>query len=160
MNSFGLKSIGIVHSPFQNLKNMPIQPKGASGVRGTLEIFPEFQAGLKDLELFSHIFLLYHFHRASRTALEVTPFLDSVPRGVYATRSPLRPNHIGLSVVTLLERRENILTIENVDILDGTPLLDIKPYVLQFDGVGNPSSGWITADSEDVAARRSDERFL
>jgi len=160
MKSFELKPIGIVRTPFQDLKNMPIQPGGASGVRGTLEIFSEFQEGLKDVELFSHLFLLYRFHRAVRTSLEVIPFLDSEKRGVYATRSPLRPNHIGLSVVHLLERKENILDIENVDILDGTPLLDIKPYVLQFDGVENPSSGWITANSHEVAAKRSDERFL
>ncbi len=156
-----IEPIGIIHTPFKTLDNMPIQPRGAQGVRGTLEIFPPFEEGLKDVELFSHIYLLYHFHRASRKALKVVPFMDTVERGVFATRSPLRPSFIGLSGVKLVERKGPVLTIENVDILDGTPLLDIKPYVPQFDTMcSDASSGWIDADKEKVAAKRSDRRFI
>ena len=126
---------------------MPIQPTGAKGIQGTVEILPEFQAGLNDLEGFSHIILLYHLHRSEGFKLTVTPFLDDQPRGLFATRAPKRPNSIGLSVVKLVRQEENILHIENVDILDGTPLLDIKPYIPVFEpdeeilvqvGINNP----------------------
>ena len=118
--------IGFVCSPFKHITEMPIQPRGAAGVQGTVEILQEFEEGLKDLEGFSHIILLYHFHRAREPKLVVTPFLDSEQHGIFATRAPTRPNPIGLSVVSLLRREGNILHIGNVDVVDGTPLLDIK----------------------------------
>ncbi|MGW8192644.1 MAG: tRNA (N6-threonylcarbamoyladenosine(37)-N6)-methyltransferase TrmO [Desulforhopalus sp.] len=151
--------IGIIHTPYTQLASMPIQPGGGTDIIGTLEIFEQFVEGLADLEGFSHIYLLYTFHQAKRTALTVIPFMDDIPRGVFATRSPLRPNHIGISIVELLHVEKNIVTIQNVDILDGTPLLDIKPYIAAFDGVGQSRSGWMKGSPADVAAKRSDDRF-
>jgi tRNA-Thr(GGU) m(6)t(6)A37 methyltransferase TsaA len=153
------KPIGIVHSPFSALDGMPIQPAGATGIRGTAEVFPEYQDGLKDLEGFSHIILLYHFHRSTDFELQVVPFLDSELRGVFATRAPKRPNPIGLSVVKLQKIRGNILHIENVDILDGTPLLDVKPYVPEFDEQTSVRTGWLEGARRTVSQRRSDKRF-
>lgn len=154
-----LDPIGLIRSPFSELENMPIQPAGAAEVLGSLEILPDFAEGLADLQGFSHVYLLYHLHRATRTALRVVPFLDTVERGVFATRSPLRPNHIGLSIVELLEVRGCLVRVRGIDILDGTPLLDIKPYIAGFDRVAESASGWMTADTEEVAAKRSDRRF-
>lgn len=151
--------IGTVHSPFQDIKGMPIQPAGASGIRGSIEIEPEFVEGLKDLEGFSHVILLYHFHRARESKLLVTPFMDTQLRGVFATRAPKRPNPIGLSVVKLLSVDGNVLQIENLDILDGTPLLDIKPYVPEFDEHPAERVGWLAQARGMVVKRRSDARF-
>ena len=121
---------------------MPIQPSGAYGVRGTVEVFPEYAAGLKDLNGFSHIILIYHFHEAVESQLIVTPFLDSKPRGVFSTRAPKRPNPVG-----------------NVDILDGTPLLDIKPYVPEFDQHPADRVGWLGQAKGKVHSKKSDDRF-
>ena len=151
--------IGMIHSPFADLEGMPIQPAGASGIRGTVEVFPEFAEGLKDLDGFSHIILLYHFHRVQGANLVVTPFMDSQPHGVFATRAPKRPNPIGLSIVRLLGIEQNILRIENVDILDGTPLLDIKPYVPEFDQPPADRMGWLEQAKGRVQSKRSDGRF-
>jgi tRNA-Thr(GGU) m(6)t(6)A37 methyltransferase TsaA len=151
--------IGTIHSPFQSIENMPIQPAGAAGICGEVELVAEFAAGLRDLEGFSHIILLYHFHRAAEPRLIVTPFLDSEPHGVFATRAPSRPNAIGLSVVKLLSVAGNILQIENVDILDGTPLLDVKPYVPEFDHHQVQRTGWLATATGKVVDRRSDDRF-
>ena len=151
--------IGMVHSPFKELKGMPIQPIGGSGIAGTVEVFPEFAAGLKDLAGFSHVILLYHFHRVREARLVVTPFMDVVPRGVFSTRAPKRPNPIGLSIVKLLRVERNILTIENVDIVDGTPLLDIKPYVPEFDQHPADRVGWLEQARGKVQDKRSDDRF-
>jgi tRNA-Thr(GGU) m(6)t(6)A37 methyltransferase TsaA len=152
-------SIGIVHSPFKDIKGMPIQPSGASGVQGTVELFPEYKAGLKDLSGFSHIILLYHFHKVRESRLIVTPFLDSQLRGIFSTRAPKRPNPIGLSIVKLIKIEGNILYIENVDILDGTPLLDIKPYVPEFDGQSVYRIGWLEKTRSKVHGKTSDDRF-
>jgi tRNA (adenine37-N6)-methyltransferase len=152
--------IGILHTPYKTLKDMPIQPGGALGVRGKLLIKPEFAAGLIDLEGFSHIYLIYHFHKVYEYHLTVKPFLDDETHGLFSTRAPKRPNPIGLSVVRLLSITENILILENVDILDGTPILDIKPYVPAFDQPENVSVGWLTGKAEDVKIKRSDERFV
>lgn len=151
--------IGIIHSPFKTIEGMPIQPAGASGVEGRIEIFPEFEQGLKDLDGFSHIILLYHFHRVEGCSLLVTPFMDNVRRGIFSTRAPKRPNPIGISVVRLVRISGSMLDIENVDILDGTPLLDIKPYVPQFDNHPVSSIGWLENANARVKAARSDERF-
>jgi tRNA (adenine37-N6)-methyltransferase len=153
------RAIGIIHSPFRSIENMPIQPAGAAGIRGEIELFAEFAPGLKDLEGFSHIILLYHFHRAAEPRLVVTPFLDSEAHGVFATRAPSRPNAIGLSVVKLLGLNGNRLQIENVDILDGTPLLDMKPYAPEFDHHEVERTGWLEAARGKVKDKRSDDRF-
>jgi tRNA-Thr(GGU) m(6)t(6)A37 methyltransferase TsaA len=153
------ESIGIIHSPFTDISGMPIQPGGAAGIRGTIEISSEFADGLKDLEGFSHIILLYHFHRVRESKLTVTPFLDSRPRGVFATRAPKRPNPIGLSIVKLLKVEGSILHIENVDILDGTPLLDIKPYIPETDHQVVERIGWLEDKMGKMRKEKSDDRF-
>jgi len=138
---------------------MPIQPSGALGIRGKVVIEPQYTAGLKDLDGFSHIILLYHLHRVQGHTLTVTPFLDKQPRGLFATRAPKRPNPIGLSVVRLLEVKNEILIIEDVDILDGTPLLDIKPYIPDFDHRPGARIGWLEKSRGEVRSHRSDDRF-
>ena len=153
------QKIGLIHSPFKNIREMPIQPVGASGIKGIVEVFPAFTEGLKDVEGFSHIILLYHFHQIKESMLLVTPFLDSQPRGVFATRAPKRPNPIGLSVVKLDGIEGNILHVENVDILDGTPLLDIKPYVPEFDNHPADRVGWLEKAKGRVRSQKSDGRF-
>jgi tRNA-Thr(GGU) m(6)t(6)A37 methyltransferase TsaA len=154
-----LKPIGIIHTPFTKLEGMPIQPKGAVGIRGTIELFDEYHAGLKDLDGFSHIILLYHFHRSHGFKLQVVPFMDSELRGLFATRAPKRPNPIGISVVQLDKIENDVLHIQNVDIIDGTPLLDIKPYVPEFDNPQNIRTGWVGQARKTVSSRKSDDRF-
>jgi tRNA-Thr(GGU) m(6)t(6)A37 methyltransferase TsaA len=151
--------IGTIHTPFEGIEQVPIQPTGADGIGGTVEVLPEFAAGLQDLDGFSHIILLYHFHRVTQVKLTVVPFLDVEPRGVFATRAPSRPNPIGLSIVRLLSIEGNVLQIENVDIVDGTPLLDIKPYVPAFDYNEVERTGWLETAGEAVKEKRSDDRF-
>ena len=153
------RPIGIIHTPFKELQNMPIQPSGAAGIRGTVDLYPEFAEGLKDLDGFSHLILLYRFHESRGYRLTVTPFLDSEPRGLFATRAPKRPNPIGLSIVKLIRIREGSLDVENVDILDGTPLLDIKPYVPEFDHQQDCRTGWLERARGRVKEQRSDKRF-
>ena len=151
--------IGIIHSPFDEIEGMPIQPCAATGVRGTVEIKCEYAGGLKDIDGFSHIILIYHLHLSKGFSLEVVPFLDDHPRGVFATRAPKRPNPIGLSTVKLITVEDNILHIENVDILDNTPLLDIKPYVSQFDVQDQAEMGWYSKAKYNVMDKKSDLRF-
>ncbi len=155
-----LKPIGTIHSPFTNLKGMPIQPTGASGVKGTVEVFEEYADGLLDLDGFSHIILLYQFHRSDGFKLRVVPFMDTVQRGVFATRAPKRPNAIGLSIVQLEKVEGRVLHIEGVDILDGTPVVDIKPYVPDFDYPENVRAGWLDSSPKTVTEKRSDDRFI
>ena len=157
--TISFQPIGIIHTPFEGTENVPIQPAAADGIRGTVEVFAEYAAGLKDLDGFSHIILLYHLHRVTQAKLAVIPFLDDEPRGVFATRAPVRPNPIGLSVVRLLGVERNVLYIENVDIVDGTPLLDIKPYVPEFDRRELVQTGWLAAAKGKVKGKRSDDRF-
>ena len=154
-----LKPIGIIHTPFTKPQGMPIQPKGAAGICGTIELFDEYHAGLKDLDGFSHIILLYHFHRSHGFNLQVVPFMDSELRGLFATRAPKRPNPIGISVVQLDKIENGVLHIQNVDIMDGTPLLDIKPYVPEFDSPQNIRTGWLEQAKKTVSDRKSDDRF-
>ena len=151
--------IGIIRSPFIELEDMPIQPAAAAGVKGTVEVFEDFCAGLKDLDGFSHIILLYHFHHSHSFNLHVVPFMDLEPRGLFATRAPKRPNPIGLSVVQLDKIEDGVLHIQNVDILDGTPLLDIKPYVPEFDAQVEVRTGWLEKARKTVSSRKSDGRF-
>ena len=155
-----VKTIGLIRTPYKNLEDMPIQPKGAAGVTGEIVLDEHYASGLVDLEGFSHIYLIYRFHKAIRTELEVIPFMDSMKRGVFATRSPLRPNHIGLSIVELVSVDGLKITVCNVDMLDKTPLLDIKPYIKEFDHMENTRSGWLKATGEDLRQKRSDNRFI
>jgi tRNA (adenine37-N6)-methyltransferase len=153
------KSIGAIHSPYIDPAGMPIQPTGATGVRGTVEVMEEYAAGLQDLDGFSHIILLYEFHRSGGFDLKVVPFMDSTPRGVFATRAPRRPNPLGISVVRLESVEGAVLHVLDIDVLDGTPLLDIKPYVPAFDPQGEVRMGWLEQHSEAVKGHRSDDRF-
>jgi tRNA-Thr(GGU) m(6)t(6)A37 methyltransferase TsaA len=159
MSSIVFTSIGIIHSPFKELKGMPIQPAAALDVEGWIEIYPDYVEGLKDLDGFSHIYLLYHFHKANQAKLTVTPFLDTVPRGVFSTRAPSRPNPVGLSVVALDRVDHNRIYIRNVDILDGTPLIDVKPYIPEFEQQEELRTGWLEASGEEIRNKLSDDRF-
>ncbi|MFP4079118.1 MAG: tRNA (N6-threonylcarbamoyladenosine(37)-N6)-methyltransferase TrmO [Ectothiorhodospira sp.] len=154
-----MKSIGTIHSPFTELAGMPIQPAGSRGVKGTIAVLEEYRAGLKDLDGFSHAILLYLFHRSQGFSLEVVPFMDSESRGLFATRAPKRPNPIGLSIVRLERIEDGILHILNVDVLDGTPLLDIKPYVPEFDHQTDVRTGWLDRAGKNVHTQKSDDRF-
>ena len=151
--------IGVVHSPFKKLEGMPIQPTGAIGVKGTVTILTDYAQGLKDLAGFSHLILLYHLHKSEGFDLHVVPFMDDTPRGVFATRAPRRPNAIGLSVVKLQRVEGRVLHIEGVDILDQTPILDIKPYVPDFDMHAEVRTGWLAKARKMVSDKRSDKRF-
>lgn len=146
--------IGIIHSEHKIPEKTPIQPVYAKGCRGYAEIYVPFTAGLKDLGGFSHLYLLYHFHRAGAMRLEVRPFLQDESRGIFTTRAPTRPNPIGLSIVRLAGIQDNMLLLEDLDILDGTPLLDIKPYTARFDRIDDCRSGWQDEVSEDMVQRR------
>jgi len=137
-----LRPIGVIHSTFKEPAGTPIQPCFADGTEGTVEVFCEYADGLHDLEGFDRIWLLYRLDRAPAPRLRVVPFLDEVQHGVFATRAPCRPNPIGLSCVRLLRIEHNLLTIGGPDILDGTPLLDIKPYVPEFDAFPQSRAGW------------------
>jgi tRNA (adenine37-N6)-methyltransferase len=136
------KPIGVIRSEHVREQETPIQPVYAKGCKGRAEIFPEFTEGLRDLEGFSHVYLLYHFHRVGAAKLLVKPFLQDVEHGVFATRAPCRPNAIGLSVVELVRREGNVLYLEGIDILDETPLLDLKPYTARFDRIETYRNGW------------------
>ena len=153
------QAIGVIHTPFKDLAGMPIQPQGEASAQGSAEVFPEYAEGLKDLGGFSHVILLYHLHAVHRVDLTVTPFLGSEVRGIFATRAPTRPNPIGLSVVKLEGIDGNLLHLGTVDILDGTPLLDIKPYVPEFDHPEGARAGWLEAVKGKVRQTRSDTRF-
>jgi len=151
--------IGYLFTPFEVPEAMPIQPCSRIAGAGHAEIAEQFIAGLKDLETFSHVILIYHFHKKNKTALLVKPFLDEEERGIFATRAPVRPNAIGLSIVELVKIEGNKLYFENLDMLNGTPLLDIKPYVPEFDRPANPGSGWLSG-VKDPSAVASDQRFV
>jgi tRNA (adenine37-N6)-methyltransferase len=151
--------IGTIHSPFHDIAGMPIQPNGSRGTTGSIDLYEPYAEGLRDLAGFERIILIYAFHRCTGPCLTVTPFLDTTPRGVFATRSPKRPNAIGLSVVRLLEVNGTTLKIEDVDVLDGTPLLDIKPYVPAFDAYPGSRCGWLETVAGNAGTARSDDRF-
>ncbi len=159
-NEIKYKPIGVIRSPFKKPKGTPIQPTAATGVEGTVEVFPEYVEGLKDLEGFSHIILLYHFHLSGKPSMRVKPFLDDREHGVFATRAPSRPNPIGFSVVRLLAVEGNKLRIQDVDIVDGTPLLDIKPYVPEFDTRDVERIGWLEENLGKLPSSKDDGRFV
>ena len=160
MNEIKYKPIGIIHSPFKEPKGTPIQPAGAKGVAGTVEVFTDFTKGLKDIEDFSYIILLYNFHLSKKWKLEVKPFMDDQLHGVFATRASARPNSIGISIVRLIKVEDNILHIQDVDIVDGTPLLDIKPYVPDFDIREVEKVGWLKSNIHKLPTAKDDERFI
>lgn len=153
------ESIGIINTSYNTKGGMPIQSNAAKGIRGTVTIEKKFMEGLEDLDGFSHIYLIYHFHKSDNYTLKTKPFLDDKTHGVFATRAPQRPNSIGISVVKLVEINDNVLEVENVDILDGTPLLDIKPYIPDFDVHEVEKIGWLVNKIENINIIKSDDRF-
>jgi tRNA-Thr(GGU) m(6)t(6)A37 methyltransferase TsaA len=155
MENIILQPIGIIHTPFKEPAGMPIQPAAAEGVNGTVEVYSRYRQGLQNLDGFSHIILIYQFHLVRKYSLKVIPFMDNAPKGVFATRAPSRPNRIGLSVVRLLKIEDLTLSIQNVDIVDGTPLLDIKPYVPEFDHQVNIEIGWLKKNIEKLKNARA-----
>lgn len=159
MEEFHYRSIGVIHTPYKEVEGMPIQPVSDSALQGKIEIFPEFSEGLMDLEGFSHIVLLYHFHKVPGSKLTVVPYMDTHPRGVFSTRSPARPNPIGMSVVELKRRDGNLLTISAIDVLDGTPLIDIKPSIPRVDHKEVTRLGWLEGIDKGFSTRLADERF-
>jgi len=152
--------IGVVHSPFKKPRDTPIQPSAARDIEATVEILPAYVKGLKDLDGFSHIIIVCHLHLSKKYSLKVVPFMDTQLRGVFATRAPSRPNPIGISVVRLDKIQENILYIRDVDIVDGTPVLDIKPYVLEFDKREYVKTGWLTENIHKLRKVRDNGRFI
>lgn len=155
-----ISPIGTIKTPFDDLKGMPIQPSGAAEVEGTLVIDKEYEDGLTDLEGFSHIILLYYFHQSKGYDLMVKPFLDDQKRGLFSTRAPRRPNPVGLSIVRLIKRDGNRLTIKGIDVLNNTPLIDIKPYVPGFDTKEVTGVGWLENKQEVATTFKSDDRFI
>ncbi len=154
------RPIGIIHSPFKEPKGTPIQPKAAEGIKGKVEVFSNYVEGLKDLEKFSHVILIYHFHLSKKSSLKVKPFMDEELRGVFSTRAPGRPNPIGISVVRLLKIEKNILYVQDIDIVDGTPLLDIKPYVPEFDAREASKIGWLKKNIHKLPQSKDNGRFV
>lgn len=154
------KSIGVIKTPFKEREGMPIQPTGAKGIVGQIEIKDEFLEGLTDLDGFSHIILIYHFHKIKEFELILKPFMDDKKHGVFSTRAPKRPNAIGFSVVKLNKIEGNILHVENVDILDETPLLDIKPFIPDVDSAEVTKMGWLEGKSNKMGDKKSDNRFV
>lgn len=149
-----LKPIGVIHSEHIEAARTPIQPVFAEGCLGRAEILPEFADGLTDIEGFSHVYLIYWLHQAPKPQLKVKPFLQDVEHGIFATRAPGRPNPLGMSLVRLVRREGNVLHLAGVDVLDGTPLLDIKPYSPRYDTVADPRSGWLETVDETTARQR------
>lgn len=140
---YQIEPIGLIHSPFKSKDECPVQGTAAEGVKGRIEVFPQYAAGLKDLDTFSHVFLIYLFDRAGHVQLVRPPFLDDDPHGVFATRHPCRPNSIGISIVRLEGCNDGILDVSGIDVLDGTPLIDLKPYVPRFDRFDDANNGWL-----------------
>ncbi len=159
MNEIKYKPIGVIHSPFKEPKGTPIQPAGAEGIAGTVEVFPEYVEGLKDIEGFSHLILIYYFHLSQGSSLTAKPYMDDEAHGVFAMRGPSRPNPIGISVVRLVKVEGNILRIQDVDMVEGTLLLDIKPYVPEFDIREVEKTGWLERNVHKLSASKDDGRF-
>lgn len=145
------KPIGVIHSEHTIKEKTPIQPRYSKGIKGTVEVYSEYKDGLMDIEGYSHLYLIYHFHKNETVKLITKPFLEDIEHGIFSTRAPFRPNGIGMSIVKLEKKEDNILFIEDVDILDGTPLLDIKPYSARFDVITNTRNGWQDRISEEIA---------
>ncbi|MDA3890381.1 MAG: tRNA (N6-threonylcarbamoyladenosine(37)-N6)-methyltransferase TrmO [Salinivirgaceae bacterium] len=160
LNTIEIKPIGKIFTPHYTIQSIPIQPIAAEGVKGHIELLPKYVDGLKDIEGFSHIILIYYFHKIRGFELQVTPFMDTVKHGIFATRSPKRPNAMGISTVRLNSVDANILHIEDVDMLNGTPLIDIKPFFSKFDNRIDAKAGWLDARGDIPVERMiSDKRF-
>jgi len=151
--------IGTIHTPYKTKEGMPIQSIAAEGIKGSIKLKKKYVKGLLDLEGFSHIYLIYYFHKSKGLKLLVKPFLDDRLHGIFSTRAPQRPNLIGISVVKLIRIKDNILEIENVDMIDGTPLLDIKPYISEFDIHEIVKNGWMNEKKGNFKEIKSDDRF-
>ena len=149
----------MIHTPFPQPKGTPIQPSKSSHAKGWIELFPEFIPGLRDLDGFSHIILIYYFHLSKGFDLIVKPFLDTQQRGLFSTRAPRRPNAIGLSVVSLVSIEDSAIHIMDVDMIDGTPLLDIKPFVPAFEDVDDYRLGWLEDKGHRAGDISADDRF-
>lgn len=160
MESIIFTPIGTVYSPFTELVGMPIQPAGAKDVDGYVEINEELAEGLDDVKDFSHIYLFYYFHKNSSYSLKVTPFMDTELRGVFSTRSPRRPNMLGCSIVEVVNVEGNRIYVKGLDIVNGTPLIDIKPYVEKFDSLSGTKSGWLQENANKSEVLKSDNRFV
>lgn len=160
MNEINFKPIGLIHSPFKSPKGVPIQTTAAKGVKGRIEIYPEFAEGLTDLDGFSHIMLISYFHMVKNASLVVTPFLDSHQHGVFATRASGRPNPIGFSIVELEKIDGNFLYVLDVDLVNGTPILDIKPCIPQFDFKEVTKIGWLQNVIHKLPEVKDDGRFI
>ena len=154
------KPIGIIHSPFKEPQGTPIQPSAGKNVKGNIEVFPEYVKGLKDLKGFSHIILIFHFHLVKKSKLLAKPFMDDKIHGIFSIRGPSRPNPIGFSIVKLTDIKDNILYIQDLDILDATPLLDIKPYVAEFDQREKIKIGWLENNINKLHSSKDDGRFI
>ena len=154
------RPIGIIHSPFKEPKGTPIQPKAAKGIKGMVEVFSQYEEGLKDIKGFSHIILIYHFHLSKAYSLEVKPYMDNKLHGVFATRAPARPNPIGMSVVRLTEVKRNNLYIKDIDIVDGTPILDIKPYISELSSEDIIKKGWLEKNIRKMPDFKDNGRFV
>ncbi|GIU41749.1 tRNA (N6-threonylcarbamoyladenosine(37)-N6)-methyltransferase TrmO [Shewanella algidipiscicola] len=150
--------IGYAKTPFKQIENVPVQGAGISQDIAELIINEEYVQGLDDLEEFSHIYVVFHIHKAAGYKLKVTPFLDDQPRGIFATRSPKRPNAIGLSIVEIVRIEANRIVVRGVDLLDATPILDIKPYIQSFDNIKQTKDGWYEQGLDPLTVR-SDKRF-
>ncbi len=151
---FEFQPIGLIHSPHKELSKTPIQPVFCEGIKGTVVLNEQFREGLEGLDGFSHIFLFYYFDKSQKTNLSVKPYLSADKQGVFATRAPHRPNKLGMSLVRLEKIENNILFVSDIDVLDGTPLLDIKPYIQRFDSRETTRSGWQDAVTDDEASLR------
>jgi tRNA-Thr(GGU) m(6)t(6)A37 methyltransferase TsaA len=159
MSSLAYRPVGVIHSPFKEAFGAPIQSVAARDVEGVVELFPQYAEGLRDIDGFSHLILIYHFHLSDKSSLTVRPYLDDETHGVFATRAPARPNPIGISVVRLTRVDGTRLHITGVDILDGTPVLDIKPYIPQFDAIETEKIGWLKDRVRMVEETRDNGRF-
>jgi tRNA-Thr(GGU) m(6)t(6)A37 methyltransferase TsaA len=155
-----LTQIGTIFTPHENEVGIPIQPKGANGIKGHIEIFDEFKDGLLHLDEFSHAYLIYVLHKVKDYKLHTIPFMDNEIHGIFATRSPKRPSPLGLSIVKILSVNDNIIQIENVDMLNNTPLLDIKPYVPAMDNFETQKNGWLEKNHIKSKYMKADDRFL
>jgi tRNA (adenine37-N6)-methyltransferase len=144
-----MKSIGIIHSPYKDPSEVPIQGRFREDAIATIELYHPYEKGLLDLDEFSHAYLLFHLHRSNKEHLQSSPYLEDTVHGVFAIRTPHRPNHIGLSIITIESIKDNIITFKGVDMIDGTPVLDIKPYISYFDDRQNTRSGWLEKHFKD-----------
>jgi tRNA-Thr(GGU) m(6)t(6)A37 methyltransferase TsaA len=159
MRAVRYKPIGIIHSPLKSPSGAPLQSVAAKHLDGTVAIFPKYKPGLKDLKGFSHLILIYHFHLSKKVSLRVKPYLDRKEHGIFATRAPVRPNPVGISVVRLRKVRGSTIWVKDLDVVDGTPLLDIKPFVPQFDVRRVQSIGWLERNINRLSRTRADGRF-